>query len=352
MKNVLILIPSLTAGGAERQVVADANLLNKAGFEIGIAYNVEGPLLQQIDQSVKKHYLGRGPILQASFRLNSIIKKHKYEIVFAHMFWSQKIAFSPTIINRSELILFEHGLGLWRKWYHSLIANIISINAKKVITCSEESKRYRNKRDKITLKKLVTMPNSFIPLPVDAQINSKRNDRFIIGFAGRFNKVKQLHLLIDIALELKSRKTDFLFVLMGNGSEWNVIEDLINKNSLNDHFQLTGYVSNPEERLQEMDAFVLPSRVEDFSLALLEASSAQLPCLAFDVGGNKEIIQDGETGYLIKPYDIMEFADKLEYLINNRDFSKKLGNEARVYVNREFNESKRLERLNKILSNY
>ena len=90
---------------------------------------------------------------------------------------------------------------------------------------------------------------------------------------------------------------------------------------------------------------MLPSRTEDLSVALLEAGYAGLPMVVFDVGGNSDIVVNNKTGYLIKPFNLDEFADKLEILIKQPELRNKIGNQAHEFIKSNFTEGHRLKRL-------
>lgn len=81
--------------------------------------------------------------------------------------------------------------------------------------------------------------------------------------------------------------------------------------------------------------FVFSSRYEGFGLVLTEAMECGLPCVAFDCEcGPREIIDNGETGYLVKSGDINDFALKLETLMNNSTLRKEMGSKGKQTVQR------------------
>ena len=82
----------------------------------------------------------------------------------------------------------------------------------------------------------------------------------------------------------------------------------------------------------EADVFVLPSFTEGHPKVLLEAMSSGLPCVASDVGGNRAILADGETGLLFDPGDPGGLAERLERVLGQEDFARGLGERARAEV--------------------
>jgi glycosyltransferase involved in cell wall biosynthesis len=79
-----------------------------------------------------------------------------------------------------------------------------------------------------------------------------------------------------------------------------------------------------------------PTLVENFGMAILEAQFCGLPVITFDVGGNKEIVKDGETGYLLPFMDLEGLIEKALYLLADKDASLKLGSSAQKYSRTRF----------------
>ena len=348
--KIYLIINSLIFGGAERQVIIDSILLSKAGYEVAIIYKDDGPLIESVkNKDVRFIHLTEKTFLGITRRLFNILQRDKPDYLFAHMFWAQKISSLPAIFTKTNLIFFEHGLGLWKRRYHIFITHLISFWAKKIITVSYAKKQIKIEREGFSNEKILVIPNSFYPVNKTNLKILPKEDVFKIAYAGRFNSVKQLHLLVDIAAIILKRTRKFCFILLGDGPIKEELKAIISNKRVEEHFMLLGYVVNPQEYLINCDAFVLPSRSEDLSMALIEAASAGLPCVAFDVGGNKEIIRNNEMGFIIEPFNIQVFADKLIWLIENDSIAKKMGQRARRYANEEYCVQKRLENLNKII---
>ena len=108
-------------------------------------------------------------------------------------------------------------------------------------------------------------------------------------------------------------------------------------------FEYLNYVENMKELLDSIDIAVLPSYREGLPRSLLEASACQLPCVASDVPGCNQVIEDGVTGYLVEPKKIDELALAMERLIDDPDLRKWLGLAARERVSRLFSEEMVIE---------
>jgi glycosyltransferase involved in cell wall biosynthesis len=88
---------------------------------------------------------------------------------------------------------------------------------------------------------------------------------------------------------------------------------------------------------QAADGFVMPSEFEGLSVALLEAASAGLPAVVTDVGGNSDIVIDGETGYLVPPKNPARLARAMRRLMDApADVHRSFGEAARRHANEKF----------------
>jgi glycosyltransferase involved in cell wall biosynthesis len=91
---------------------------------------------------------------------------------------------------------------------------------------------------------------------------------------------------------------------------------------------MPGYVDNIWEYYKAMDIFLLPSRSEGFSLALLEAAAAKLPLIASNIPGNDELIKDGINGLLFDIEDPDQLVEKINKIAEDKDLGKQLAENA------------------------
>lgn len=350
--KILIVINSLRYGGAEKQVVFDANNLQKRGHKVAIAFYYEGELSKILNANVNCYKINSKSSILSCFQMTSHFLFHKYDIIHCHMFWGAKVAAISGKLTGHKVVLNEHGLGLWRKWYHILMLKFLSLFIDKIVNSCETSKRIRLERENLKKEKLVTIYNSVelysdnhkANLPTGTSIKRV----FTVGFIGRFNEVKRLNLFLNVAERLKGKLPDFKIVLVGDGEEREKIEEEIKRRNLTEYFNLPGYVLDAGECYRNFDVFVLLSRIEGFSVALLEAEASGIPAIAFDVGGNSEIIKNNITGFLLPDLDIDILVEKIIYLYENPQKRKEMGNEARNYIESNFSNDLRIKKLEKL----
>lgn len=349
-KKIFIIIYSLTTGGAEKQAIVDANALLKRGHDVTVGYAKDGNLRSLLNSDVKLLKIITKMEICASMQVLIHFLKNNYDIVHAHMFWGEKVAAIPAKLTKCKLYFNEHGLGIWRKWYHTAIMRFISLFADKIINSCNATKNNRIKLDKIPQKKLITIYNSFDLEKHKIENMKISKKKFTIGFLGRFHSVKRIPLFLRLADLLKDKIDNFEFVLVGDGEEKdNIIKELKEK-YIDKYFVMPGFIINPIQYIKQFDIFFLPSEREAFSVALLEVSSQSIPSIVFDVGGNGEIIKDGETGFVLKNNDIQGAFEKILFLYSNPDVKNQMGHKAMEFVIKNFSVEKRITKLEKLYS--
>jgi len=350
--KILIVINTLRYGGAEKQAVADANHLVGVGHRVTVGCHTTGDLAQRLSPMVRLYRIGSRNVIVASLLLLKHLLANRYDVIHSHMFWAERVSIVPGKLTGHRVVFNEHGLGLWRKWYHVMIMHLMSMLADRVITSCEENYRVRMEREKLSPGKMVVIYNSFneerdIKFS-RLSLRDIRDGKFVIGYAGRFNTVKRLELFLDIAERLKYRIKDFKIILVGDGDLRQGLEKEISRRGLEEFFHMPGFVLDVDAYYRIFDVFVLPSRVEGFSLALLEAAAAGIPLIAFDVGGNSEIITNGISGYTIADNDVDGLAEKIVYLHTNEKYRREMGIAAHRLIRERFSVLKRVDHLQRL----
>ncbi|MDE3051990.1 MAG: glycosyltransferase, partial [Nitrospirota bacterium] len=106
-----------------------------------------------------------------------------------------------------------------------------------------------------------------------------------------------------------------------------------------------GHREDTDELLQALDIFVLPSLSEGIPMALLEAMAASRAVVASRVGGIPEIVEDGFEGFLVEPMDPDSLAERCRRLIASPDVARKMGEQARKRVERDFSATAMADRV-------
>lgn len=157
----------------------------------------------------------------------------------------------------------------------------------------------------------------------------------LLGTVGRLNPVKDQAGLIRAFRRLHANLAATGLVIAGDGPLRGELEALAADLGVGEHVRFLGDRGDVDRLLPGLDVFVLPSRSEGYSIALLEACAAALPVVATDVGGNREIVRQGFNGDLVAAGDPGALAATLERLLSDPARAQRMGAAGREWVLRE-----------------
>lgn len=168
---------------------------------------------------------------------------------------------------------------------------------------------------------------------------------YVVGFAGRFSiKEKGIDVLADAFRELSGKYPDVRMVMAGGGSDIKKI--IIPENTI---------ILNARENIFDyyniFDSFILPSRVDPFPLACLEAGIMKIPFIGSDVNGISEMIENRKDGLLFTSGSSKMLAEKMEIFYKDRKFAGECAQRFYEKVKNKYNSINALEKLNRIYKN-
>lgn len=110
------------------------------------------------------------------------------------------------------------------------------------------------------------------------------------------------------------------------------------------------HTSDPVGFLRTLDVYVQPSLAEGMPNAVLEAMACGLPVVATDVGGTREAVVDGETGWLVRPGDCETIVARLRVLLSDQVLRRRMGDAARLRVERNFSLDSAVQALDRLIT--
>lgn len=163
-------------------------------------------------------------------------------------------------------------------------------------------------------------------------INSRQPT--LIGIM-RFSSEKRPQLFFEVAQKLQKRLPELHVIMIGNGPLYENIVNTINHNNLK-HFHLIPRTINVEQYIMASDLTLLTSYMEGSPNVLVESQYLSTPVVATNVGGVPEVLIDGETGFLADSENSDDIADKCYDLLSDPTKINKFGVAGRQFVEREF----------------
>jgi glycosyltransferase involved in cell wall biosynthesis len=286
--------------------------------------------------------------------MREILSQTRPDIVHGHLYHGEITASVISSLAGIPFVTTRHSSGLEfngsRKWLARAAASRIGA----AVAVSRDAAREAVATG-IDEKKITVLPSGvdtrrFRMLETDEKSECRREligelfpgecppDAILIGAAGALKEVKNHSLLARIASRLVS--SDALpgnrlrFVVAGEGRLRGELEALVSDLGLTGVFSLPGYLHRLDDFFAGLDIFVVTSRSEGVPLAMLEAMSSGVPCVASDVGDIAESL--GDTGFTVPLERERDFVEKLSELILDGELRREIGRRARVRVLEHF----------------
>lgn len=348
MIKVLYISWGLEVGGKEHVIDQLVRGLPRERFT-GIVWALrrQGPFYSRLEEDgYPVRFFGKRPGFdpRTVFHLRREILKLEPDLIHVHDFTSTLAALSALYLKRKPpVIATEHLAYLYlnpvkKKIYELLLRNTVTVTA--VSTPLVRALR----------KKLgQSVPLVYIPNGIDLSRFRKQVDREdkrkslglsspgpIIVMVGRLEFNKNYELLLRAAGLVRRRVRDCRFLIVGDGSLRNSLEQLTRRLGLNNNVRFLGERMDVPEIMRIADLGVLSSRREGFPLVLLEYMAAAKPVVATRVGGVGELIRDGQEGFLVRSGDAENFADRIIRLIKNPAKAREMGRKGREVVRERF----------------
>lgn len=206
-----------------------------------------------------------------------------------------------------------------RYWMYSLVCHLRKLDRLVVLTDDA-------KADWKELKNVVQIPD---PLPFRVQTVSDLSAKRVISI-GRYAYEKGNDLLLRAWSKVEKACQGWCLDIYGMGEQAPYRQQMKNLGIDGNRCHLHGSLSDVKDAYLDSSVFALPSRFEGFGLVIIEAMSCGIPVVAFDCeNGPRNILTDGENGYLIPSFDVDAYAEKLIRLIQNEALRREIGANAR-----------------------
>lgn len=149
---------------------------------------------------------------------------------------------------------------------------------------------------------------------VREELGLREGDTVLLS-AGELNKNKNHIKAIEAVAQVKQRDAGFFeglhYFIAGRGPGKAALCQAAKKYGVAGHVHLLGYREDIASLMMAADIYVLPSLREGLNVSLMEAMASGLPCICGDIRGNRDLIQDGEGGYLFQPDDAVQLAERI-----------------------------------------
>ncbi len=372
--KITMVISSLGAGGAERVLVGIANHWQAAGHRVTIITYVGGESFYPLVAGVVHRALPADrvvygliglPVRALSFvrriarlrqaiiqtapdKIVSFVDKTNVLTLLACSGLSYDIVISERTNPRYYPI--GHIQSLLRQWLYRH-AKVLVIQTRSLLDWAagyvrpEQIAVIPNALDQARVQAIVQAIQSAGQQTVTLPVWGKR----IIAM-GRLSAEKGHDLLLTACAPVLQQYPDWGLEIIGDGPLRARLQQLSHELGIADRVHFYGQLKHPFEVMAGADVYVLPSRVEGFPNALLEAMGLGLPVVSFDCpSGPSDLIAHGENGLLVAPEDVAQMSQALVSLIQDEALRQRLGTHAR-YVLDSYAEERIMHRWDEVLN--
>lgn len=305
MKNLLMIITKLSNGGSEKAINLLANNLSKS-YNVKLVafdnsnqdYNSDVEVIDLKTKSSKNKLKKIINFIKRFYKIKKIKELYKIDCTISFLP-------GPNVINcmtraKDKVIISVRNIQSKKeKNFFRDIANQISFSkADKIITVCEGVKDDIINHYNVNKKKILTIYNTYDKDEIDSKKMEKideeelKNKKLIITI-GRLIYQKGQWYLIRAFKGVCEKVPDARLVILGRGELEKFLQEVIERNNLEEKVFLYGYKKNPYKYLCNSSVFVLPSLFEGMSNTLLEAMACEVPIITTDCkGANKEILNN------------------------------------------------------------
>lgn len=282
------------------------------------------------------------PQIFSAFVLPYLIKTYKkeqFDILRVHnpYFVGPGASVFKKLYPQVPIVAVYHHL---EEGINHLIDKIVSRNFDSIISVSNFTKTEIVNRLNYPVEKISVIYNG-----ADSrfQPGKKKKGKFTIMFIGGLKPRKNPGFLLKVLVKLNRPEVQLIYV--GGGPLLQNLKRKTKNLKLENQVQFTDFVSETDKLnwYHQADVVVLPSLKEGFGMTLTEAGACGLPVIGNNHSSIREIIQEGQTGFLAKTNDINDWVDKLIQLIKSPQLCQKMGLAGSKLVSAKFTWTKNIE---------
>lgn len=337
--------------GAERWILALVNNIDRVEIDPEVAVILDDPSLNA-DLCIQAQKLGiRATVFEAHGKFNwsavrqvrTHILKHRIDILHTHGYKTDVLGLLATFRTDCKIITTPHGwstnAGVKLKIYETL-DRVAYLFFDAIVPLSEDLydglQSFSSLRSKVRL-----IPNGIDLSEIDEVSNIahdicrwKNDGCFVIGYIGQLIPRKGVDILLKAVAELES--TNWRLAIVGDGHAQAELSRLARDSGLGDRVSFYGFRRDRLSFLKGCDIFVLPSRLEGVPRCVMEAMACNVPIVASDIPGCRDLVKHGTTGLLFRPDCADELREMVMRLLSDGALRAQLASSARRTVEEEW----------------
>ena len=277
------------------------------------------------------------PFFLLAYLIKLVFSCKKFDIIHAHWGVLGALAVWTKIIHKKPVVVMVRGTDFsTSNFFIKSLTNYSIKKADAIITNSPEY--YASIKNIRPSSKPTYYIHNGIDIPDDEELGQliekhrKTTDTIGIINVGRFIAERKYDVLIKAFSQIHQRRPDTKLTLLGDGPCRGELERLAAELGVEQHINFTGLVPANEVpvNLVQNDIYVSATTVETHGNSVSEAAAYGLPIVTTNVGFPAELVQDGETGFVVEPNNVEQLAEAMDKLLSDEPFRKEAGQAMRA----------------------
>jgi len=335
-KRLLQIIPTLDQAGAEKQLSLLARVLDPEAFDTHVCTLTRtGPLAAELEASgipiwpIEKRWK-LDPL--ALRRLVQLIRRLRPDVVHTWLFAGNSYGRAAAIrAGVPVIVATERCVDTWKVWHEFAIDRSLARRTAKIVVNSNGVRDFYVAHG-LPVEKFVLIPNGIgaakpsslsredllaqLGLPPDARL---------MGTVGRLWPQKRLKDVIWMADLLNVVRSDRHLLIVGDGPQRARLERFSHVVGINDRVHFLGHRTDVPDLMPHLDVLVLASGYEGLPNSVMEAMAAGVPVVATDIPGNRDLVVENVTGFLVPTGDRGAIAKRVQQILGDKQLAQRLG---------------------------
>jgi glycosyltransferase involved in cell wall biosynthesis len=349
-RRVAYLITDSGMGGAEREVAHLAAEFRRRGWEVAVIsmLPLEPPISDLTDLGVATYSLGMRqgvPDPRALVRLGRILRRYRPAVLHAHMVHANLLARLSRLVAPTPVVISTmHSENEGRQWRY-LAYRLTDRLSNATTTVSRAAQAEATRRRAGPAGSVLLVPNGLdtAAYAPDAEVRDRARrslelgDRFAWLAVGNLVEAKGYPDMLRAFAAALAAQPEAILLVAGGGRLEGELRRLAHEAGIEGALRILGRRTDVAELMQAADGFVMTSRWEGLPMALLEAGASGLPVVATDVGGSRDAVVDGVSGYLTPVADPGAAAEAMTRVMRLNDEDRRaMGAAGRRHVQETF----------------
>lgn len=349
MIRVLFLLDELSGvGGTEKQLQRLIARMDRSRFSIEVMTLYARTMPHEVAfggfacpiRTLDMQRVASVDGLRAVLRLADIIRRERFDIVQTNFVDASLVGILAGRIAGARVVVGRRDLGYWHTPRYLAAARILQRLASAYVVNSFAVKTAVAAAEGVKPSQICVIYNGFffdrteeVSTPIRKSLGFPDTAK-IVGIVANLRGVKRIDRFVDMATRIAD--PDACFLIVGHGELRDALTKQAREAGLGDRLRIVHSIDRIMEITSQFHVGVLTSESEGLPNALIEYGFAGVPSIAFDVGGNREVIDDGQTGYLVAPYDVCTLSHRVSTLLHDAPLRDRMGARARVVCSDRF----------------